>query len=162
MQGTLGITKSAWEAGTDLQLAIMCYGFSRDLLIRTWEDESELIGAGHTPAQYDDPGAVRWFIFDDSRFNPAVIPYFGCYCANVGEIPPGYVLPATRDELRSDLRAWCENPARGSPLVKLADIVFPEDDPNPWQTILDAQNAPFWVKMAPSVPANWTPMEVGS
>lgn len=150
----LAIRKSAWDGGTDLQRAIMRYGFSRDLLKRTWEDDSEL----GNPAKFDDPSAVRWFVFDDQRFNPKVIPYFGCYCANIGEIPGGYTLPGTRAELRSDLKAWCENPARGNPLVKLADVVFPTDDPNPWQTILDAQNAPAWVKMRGSVPDTWTPV----
>ena len=149
----LALKKSVWEAGTDLQRAVMRYGFA-DILIRSWEQDSEL----GNPARYRDPGGDVWFIWDDQRFDPKVMCYFGCFCANITDVPSGYTLPATRAELRSDMKAWIENPARANPLVKLGDVAFGPDDANPWQTLLDAQGTPAWVKMAASVPPTWMPV----
>ncbi len=121
-----------------------------------------------TPVTYEAPGAVEWFVFDDTRFRAAQVAYMGCVFANFNDIPGGYEIPtvtlgeppdevtvADWAQLRSDIMAFCENPARTNPFVPPGSITFTEDG-NPWQEILDAQNCPNAVQMASSVPDTWT------
>jgi len=148
----LGVRKTAWNGLSVRNKTILRYIGS-------------VLQLG-TPSEFIAPGGAHWFIFDDHRFKAVVLAYFGCTVANLGDIPGGYTLPTTpgggldRPQLRSDIRAFCENPARTHPLVLPQDVVYPENDPNPWQTLLDAQGTPATVKMASGVPANWTPVVV--
>ena len=142
----LAIRRNAWESLSD-----------RDRHIFRFMGEKLQLGV---PARFLDPSSNEWFVFDDHRFEPKPMCYFGCVAANLGEIPGGYVIPETRQELVDDIKAFCENPARTNPLVLPSDIVFPEDDPNPWQTLLDAQGTPASMRMASGVPISWTPVEV--
>jgi len=149
----LGVKKIAWQGLS-----------TRDKTILRYIGDVLQLGV---PAEFETPAAVRWFIFDDHRFKAKVIAYFGCTIANLGDIPTGYTLPLTpeggldRPQLRSDIRAFCENPARTHPLVLPKDVIFPPEDPNPWQTLLDAQGTPSAVQMGSGVPASWTPVSIG-
>lgn len=159
---TLGIRRSAWEPLSDRDKAIL----------RFMGDKLSL----GVPARYLDGSANEWYVFDDTRFKAKPMAYFGCVTANLGEIPGGYTLPMKdlldengdptgeqvldRPALVDDIKNFCENPARTHPLVLPQDIVFAQDDPNPWQTLLDAQGTPAAMKMGNGVPASWTPVEV--
>ena len=153
----LGIRKTAWQGLSDRDKSIV--RFMGDVL------------ALGQPAEYETGGGVRWFVFDDHRFKARHVAYFGCVLANLGDIPGGYALPMVdvldedgqkigerldKPTLRSQIKNFCENPARINPLVLPKDVVFAEDDPNPWQTLLDAQGTPSAVRMGSSVPDSWT------
>jgi len=160
---TLAIRKTAWQGLSQ-----------RDKKIIRWV--ADLLQLGSTPPLYVTPGGVEWFVFDDWRFKGVHIAYFGCVIANLSDVPAGYTFPQKnvrdfdgnvigtvddRRQMRRDVRAFCENPARTKPLVLPRDIVFTFGG-NHWQEILDAQGAPRGaVRMASGVPASWTPVEVG-
>lgn len=115
------------------------------------------------PNRYADQTANEWFVFADGRFGLTHLAYLGCVISNRDEIPVDYEIPTSDgvnedlNQMRQDIRAFCENPARTNPLVLPADITYPENDPNPWQTTLDAQNAPqAAIRAAGAVPDSWT------
>ncbi len=142
----LGVRKTAWQGLSTRNRQIVRY-------------LGELLELGD-PAEYEQPGGTRWFVFDDHRFKAKFVAYFGCVLANLTEIPVGYVLPLDggeldRPQMRADIQTFCESPARTNPLVLPEDIVFTEDG-NPWQEILDAQGTPDSVQMASAVPSTWT------
>ena len=148
----LGIRKNSWQGLSDRNKTIV-----RSLGI--------LLSLG-TPAEYKTPLNVRWFVFSDWRFKAEAIAYFGCVIANLSDIPSGYKIPQIKDDdgndlgldrsqLRSDVVAWCSNPARTNPYVDPADITH-ADGGNVWQDILDAQGTPKAVRMADSIPASWS------
>jgi len=148
---TLAIRKTAWQG-----LSVRDKKILRHL--------GDVLRLGE-PAEYESPSAVRWFIFDDWRFKARVIAYLGCALANLSDVPTGYTIPQLPEggddlpQLRSDIRAFCESPARTNLLVLPKDITF-SDGGNAWQEILDAQGAPSAVRMASGVPNTWTPVEV--
>ena len=158
----LAIRKTAWAALSD-----------RDKTILRFMGDKLALGV---PAQFLDGAANEWYVFDDHRFRAKPVAYFGCVAANLGDIPGGYSIPMIdlldedgvptgeqvldRATLVDDIKSFCENPARTHPLVLPKDVVFPDDDPNPWQTLLDAQGTPAAMKMASGVPASWSPVEV--
>ena len=126
-------------------------------------DKRIVRGVGHVlalgqPAVYDGAGSV-WFVFDDHRFKAVHIAYLGCLLANLGDIPAGYQVPDDLSVLAADVKTFCDDPTRTNPLVKPGDVTFAEGG-NPYQDILDAQNAPPSVRMASGVPDSWTPKEV--
>jgi hypothetical protein len=131
----LGVRQTDWQSLTGRDKTILrAVGDSLDL---------------GQPAQFDN-GPVRWLVFDDWRYQLKHVAYLGCLIAHLADIPPGYVIPEDRDQLRADAKAFCD------PFVVLPkDIVY--SVPNVWQTTLDAQGTPGWVQMAGSVPATWTP-----
>lgn len=142
---TLGIRRTAWEALSD-----------RDKDIFRFMGEKLALG---NPARFLDGSSDEWFVFDDTRFEAKPMAYFGCVAANLGEIPGGYTLPMTeghldRTQLVQDIKDFCENPVRGNLLVW--PVTISASDPNPWQTILDAQGTPSSIRMASGVPAGWT------
>ena len=145
----LGIRKNAWQALSDRDKTIL--RFMGDVL------------ALGVPAQYETPQGVEWFVFSDFRFQPVAMAYFGCVAANLGDIPAGYELPLDDDgnldkrELRDQIKAWCEDPARTNPLVLPRDVEFSEGG-NRWQELLDAQGCPSAMQMADSVPSGWEPV----
>ena len=148
---TLGIRRNAWESLS-----------GRDQTIFRFMGEKLALGV---PARFLDASANEWFVFDDTRFKAKHMCYFGCVAANLGEIPGGYTLPMDggsldRAQLVQDIKTFCENPARTNPLVLPKDIEFVFDDPNPWQTLLDAQGTPNSIRMASGVPPSWTPVVV--
>ena len=80
---TLGIRKSAWNSASSIQ---------RQVFRRL----GEILRLG-TPALYETGASIEWFVFDDHRFKPKVIAYFGCVAANLGDWPPGYTIPQFPD-----------------------------------------------------------------
>ena len=142
----LALRKSTWDGGSANLRAIF----------RTLG--GYYLGLG-SPATYTD-GTNEWYVFDDTRFEVRPLCYFACLAANVGSIPAGYQVDESNPrKTRDDAMFWLESPARTTPLVLPGAIAYPDPDPNPWQTILDANGAPAWLKMADSVPANWTVVE---
>jgi len=103
-------------------------------------------------------------VFDDWRYKAKVIAYLGCAVANLNDVPSGYTVPQLPDgsddlqQLRLDIRAFCESPSRTHPLVLPKDVTFTLDG-NPWQEILDANGAPSAIRMASGVPDSWTAVE---
>ncbi len=117
--------------------------------------------------RYERPDTSEWFVFDDWRFKLAHVAYLGCVISNRVDIPPGYTVPQLPEggddlaQMRLDIRAFCEDPSRTNLLVLPATLDY-TDDPNPWQTTLDAQNAPqAAILMGGAVPENWTPVVGG-
>lgn len=117
--------------------------------------------------RYERPDTSEWFVFDDWRFKLVHVAYVGCVISNRDEIPPGYTIPLTDSgtedlaQMRLDIRAFCEDLGRTNPLVLPSALDY-TDDPNPWQTTLDAQNAPqAAILMGGGVPDGWTPIGDG-
>jgi len=120
-------------------------------------------------ARYLDGSLDEWFVFDDWRFKLVHIAYLGCVISNRDDIPPGYTIPQIDSpgggddlaQMRLDIRTFCENPGRVNPLVLPSTLDF-TDDPNPWQTTLDAQNAPqVAIRAGGGIPPGWTSADTG-
>lgn len=139
----LGIRVSAWQGLSNRDKVIV-----RMLT-------SDLLELGQ-PARFAQPNGTEWFVFDDHRFKLNEVSWFGALIANLGDVPAGYEIPTEggrvdKAKLRRDAKQFLQ-PRRVWP------VEIPEDDPNPWQTVLDAQGAPNAVRMCASVPDNWTPV----
>lgn len=144
----LAIRKSAWDGATATLKAIF------RTLAGYW------LGLGN-PALYVDGSAVEWYVFDDARFEVRPICYFAALAANSGDIPGDYqVDPDNPRKTRDDAMYWLEGGGGGiyRGLVLPGAIIHPDPDPNYWQTVLDANSAPAWLRMADSVPDGWTPV----
>ena len=141
---TLGIRKNAWQG----------LSARNKTIVRFMGDVLQL----GVPAEFESGGGTVWFVFDDHRFRPKAVAYFGVLVANLGSVPAGYQLPldgvgnVDKPRLRRDAKTFLD------PLL-VWPVTFPDDDPNPWQTILDAQGAPAAVRMGSGVPAGWTPVQ---
>lgn len=108
------------------------------------------------PAKYTAPGGAVWLIFDDHRIDLRDVAYFGKFADIMASIPAGYDPPdAWGDATAAEARAFIRN--------YLADrVVWPvavADGDDPWQTVLDAQDAPASVKAGSEVPATWAPSD---
>lgn len=130
---TLAIRKSAWDAGTATQQAIL-------------RKSCNLLDLGE-PVQYSD-GTNDWFIFDDDRIDLTDVAYLGTLCKGLAQLPPG--MTPTREQVVDYVTSRVALPK---------DIPSLSDAANPYQAVLDAQNAPAWVKAADSVPSTWSPVE---
>ena len=139
---TLGIRQTTWQALSDRDKEVFRY-------------VGDVLKLGE-PAKYRDGSNNVWFVFDDHRFTPKHIAYLGCLAANVGDFPAAYEIPEDKSQLRQDIKTFCDN--HGVVLPK--DVNFPDDDRNPWQTLLDAQGTPASMQMASGVPTSWTPVVV--
>lgn len=135
---TLGIRKSAWVSLS-----------ARDKALMTAIGEILSLGV---PAEWKQPPNTRWFLFCDTRFTLREIAYFGALTAHLGDVPAGYQIPATRAELRADAKAFLDN-------YVVWPVTISDDDPNPWQTVLDAQGTPAAMQMADHPPVGWEPVE---
>lgn len=143
---TLGLKQAAWEASTPDQQRVL-----------------KLIDA---ELALGDPaigtiGAVTWRLYDDGRFAPAKIAYFGCLCANQAEIFATWVPPQDLGQMRTELKAILEDPGLTHPLVKWGDMNPPEDTENIWQYILDQEATPNFCQMWSGVPDGFVPEEGG-
>ena len=151
---TLGIRKAAWAglSGRDKEI-VRAIGDTLSLGI---------------PAEWRQPPNTRWYLFCDTSFRMVEIAYFGALVAHLGDIPVGYTVPmidvldddgnkidefVDRPRLRRDAKNFLD------PLV-VWPITIPDDEPNRWQYVLDAQGTPAAMQMADHPPANWTPVEV--
>jgi hypothetical protein len=80
--------------------------------------------------------------------------------ANLADIPVVYKLPEVggrvdRVRVRADAKNFCENVASRRVVWP---VTIPEDTPNVWQFVLDAQGTPPVVQMAGSPPDTWSPV----
>lgn len=108
------------------------------------------------PAAFTAPGGNVWLVFDDHRIDLRDVAYFGRFAALLAQLPAGWDPPDGWDDLtagqvRALVREWLSS-----------RVVWPVDVPegeDPWQTVLDAQNAPAGVRAGNSVPTTWVPVE---
>lgn len=142
---TLGIRQSTWQGLRQNQ---------RDLT--RWASRKLELGQ---PALYEIPGGVRWFIFDDHRFDLLMFARLGSLANVIAGLPPGWKPPTigSGQNKRVDRAAVeAEAISRVQAVIVLPqDIAYPEEDPNPWQTTLDANDAPSALRGGRSVPASW-------
>jgi hypothetical protein len=133
----IAIRQSAWSGATAVQKAVLLLAM-------------EQVGLGNAdasiPPLYNNPSAVPHFVWDDWRFTPRDLAILGTLGANIGLLTPA-LLPVTRAKVAGFV---------ASRIVLPGAINF-TGSTNVWQTILDAQGAPVWMKAAPDVPAGWTP-----
>jgi hypothetical protein len=150
----LALRKSTWDSASDRDQTIF-RTFGRYLKLGD-------------PAKYRDSGGIVWYVFDDDRWEANQICYFACLAANAGNFPPGYSVAGKAEwQIREDATFWLEGGGgveggadpvdRGLKLP--GQIKYPDPNANYWQSLLDANGAPAWLKMADSVPANWTVVE---
>ena len=142
---SLAVRKTTWQAQTVRDRQILRYL------------ASDVLELGQ-PAHFKAPSTAIWFIFDDWRFDLAGVSWFGALVANISDVPPGYIVPVDGDgnvdmpALRSDAKGFLTS-------KRVWPVTILDDDPNPWQTVLDAQGAPAAVQMASGVPVTWTAVE---
>ena len=149
----LALNKSVWEGASQRDKDIFrAFGYYLQL---------------GSPATYTDPSSVEWFVFADDRWEPDEICYFGSLAANAATFPAGYSTDGkSRQTIAKDARYWLQGGGgveggaapvdRG--LVLPGQISYPDPNPNYWQSLLDAQGTPAWLKMADAVPGTWTPV----
>ncbi len=120
------------------------------------------------PALYDDAGTEQ-FVFDDWRFDLDHYAIVGALANVLSGLPGSWTPPtiqgidengdpfdtgivdrqAVEDEAISRVQAS---------IVCPEDIAYPEFDPNPYQTTLDANSAPDAIRGWGAVPPNWEPV----
>jgi hypothetical protein len=117
-----------------------------------------------TPARYDDAGTEQ-FVFDDWRFNLDHFAIVGALANVVSGLPGSWTPPTILDGEGQDTgivdrdAVEADVIARVAPtIVWPADITYAEDDPNPYQTTLDANSAPAAMRGWGAVPASWNPV----
>ncbi len=151
---TLSIRRSTWDGLANNQRQIM-----------RWMVKRLALG---TPALYDDAGTEQ-FVFDDWRFNLDHFAIIGSLANVLSGLPVDWEPPTIqgideqgqpfdtgivdRDAVEADVIA------RVAPtVVRPADITYAEDDPNLYQTTLDANSAPAAMRGWGAVPASWVPV----
>lgn len=117
---------------------------------------AEHVAIRGTPPVYT-VGGNDWFVSEDERFRLIDIGRLGVVAAGIAQNTT-YQLPVSatgdllEDQLRIDMVAWVQ-----------PRIVWPvpdlQDDPNPWQTVLDAQGAPAAFRAAAGIPDGMTLQE---
>ena len=143
---TLGIRQATWLGLRQTQRDIMRWAFTK-------------LQLGPRPALYETPGGVLWFIFDDWRLDLLMFARFGTLANEVANLPNNWKPPTTGTGQNKQVdRAAVE--AKAIELVQAsivlpADITYPERDPNPYQTTLDANSAPASMQGGGAVPVNW-------
>lgn len=151
---TLAIRRATWDGLASNQRQIMRLMVKRLALGR--------------PALYDDAGTEHW-VFDDWRFNLDHFANLGALAKVISGLPAGWTPPTIQavdengdpfDTGRVD-RAAVEAEATArvvATVVSPADITYADDDPNPYQTTLDANAAPAAMTGWGAVPASWSPV----
>ncbi len=147
---TLSIQRSVWDGLANNQRQIMRLMVKRLAL--------------GTPALYDDAGTEQ-FVFDDWRFNLDHFAIIGSLANVVSGLPVDWEPPTILDGEGQDTgivdrdAVEADVIARVAPtVVRPADIIYAEDDPNPYQTTLDANSAPAAMQGWGAVPASWSPV----
>ena len=125
------------------------------------------------PVLYEAKGGPpprEWFISDDWRLDLLMFARLGTLANEVAGLPVGWTPPTIQgidengdpfDTGRVDrpaVEAEAISRVQAS-IVLPEDIVYPEFDPNPYQTTLDANSVPAAMRGWGAVPANWTPIE---
>lgn len=135
----LAIRKSAWAAATSRQreLARVVLSFVRVGVPASWAD-----------------GTNEWWVSGDHRFSLQDCAYLSTFFANIASVPPSYDPDEhTEAENRIAARNFCQNNGLVWP------VEIPEEDPNPWQTVRAANNAPVWFQMNGFIPDIWSPTQ---
>ena len=150
---TLGILRATWDGLANNQRQIFKHMVKRLAL--------------GTPALYETPGVVQWWIFDDWRFNLDHFAIMGALANELSNLPPGWTPPTIIDSEGQDTgvvdRAAVEADviARVAPLIVWpVDITYAEDDPNLYQTTLDANSAPAAMQGGGAVPDTWASVQL--
>ena len=143
---TLGIRQTTWQGLRQNQRDLMRWAFTK-------------LHLGGYPAVYDTPAAVRWFIFDDTRLDLLMFARLGTLANEVASLPANWKPPTTgtgQNKVidRDAVEAKAIELVQAS-IVLPADIDYAEDDPNLYQTTLDANNAPNAMRGWGAVPASW-------
>ena len=142
---TVGIRATAWDGLRDNQRQIMRLAVARLQL--------------GVPARFTD-GTNDWFMFSDWRFNLDQVAILGALVVAVAGLPEAWTPPLNPDSTVDREATEAAVITYVSPTVVWPDdIVYLDDDPNPWQTTLDAQSAPAAIRAGGSVPAGFTPVD---
>ena len=151
---TVGIRATAWDGLRDNQRQIMRLGVARLAL--------------GIPARFTD-GVDEWFVFDDWRFDLNQIAILGALVVAVAGLPVEWEPPTIHVTVQGqDVDTGIVDREATEALVIAyvqptvvypVDIVYLEDDPNRWQTTLDAQGAPAAIRAGGSVPVGFTAVE---
>ncbi len=112
----------------------------------------------NVPSHYRiGPGpGQEWAVFSDTRFTLDQVAALGALAAfDLDDLPTDWELP---DDPELADRAVAE--AQIQTLIEATwtppdQITYAFDDPNPWQTTLDANNAPGHTKADPSTDPSW-------
>lgn len=108
------------------------------------------------PARFTAPGGNVWLVFDDHRIDLRDVAYFGCFAAQVANLPNDYDPPDQLDDATSaEARAWVRSKLNQLVVWPVPNI---ENAADPWQAALDAQSAPAVVRAGTGVPSTWTPV----
>jgi hypothetical protein len=132
----IAIRQSAWSAATAVQKAALLLAMEQVGL-----SDADL----GSPPLYNNPSAVAHYVFDDWRFTTRDAAILGVVGANMALVTAA-MLPVTRAKVATFI---------ASRIVWPGAIDY-TNSTNVWQTTLDAQAAPTWMKMANEVPAGWT------
>ena len=114
----------------------------------------------NVPARYRiGAGAGQeWSVFSDTRLDLEQVAALGALTAfDLDDLPDGWQLPddpetADRDATEAQIQALID--ATWTPPDQ---ITYAVDDPNVWQTTLDANGAPGHTKAEPTTDASWRP-----
>jgi hypothetical protein len=132
----IAIRQSTWQAGTAVQKAA---------LLLTMEAIGLADADAGIPPLYLSNTGVAHYVWDDHRFTLRDAAILGTVAARLANLTAA-MLPVTRAKVATFIAA---------------NVVWPNainytGSANVWQTTLDAQAAPTWLRMADSVPSNWT------
>ena len=112
------------------------------------------LGLGCYCWKFSAPNGVIWHFFRDHDIPLVKTAYLGCLFANQAAIFAAWTPPSDVDQLKAELRAILEDPGLVHPLVKHPTV--DPGDPEPWQTVLDAQDCPNFCKITSLFPDNMT------
>ena len=155
---TLGIRQSTWQGLRPNQRALMRGAFVK-------------LSLGTSPALYETPAAVPWFIFDDWRLDELMFARLGTLANEVAGVPVGWrpptiiiTDPETGEPIDTGIidRQAVEDEAIArvqASIVCPKDIVYDEFDPNRYDTTLKANSAPGSMLGAEALPESMTPVE---
>ncbi len=112
----------------------------------------------NVPARFRiGPGAGQeWSVFSDTRFDLEQVAALGALAAyDLDDLPNNWNLPddpetADRDTAEAQIQALID-----ATWVPPDQITYAKDDPNPWQTTLDANGAPGHTRAEPSTESSW-------
>ncbi len=116
----------------------------------------------NVPARYRiGPGpGQEWAVLSDTRFTLDQVAAIGALAAfDLDDLPGEWQLPddpetADRKAAQTQIQALID-----ATWVPSNEITYLDDDPNPWQTTLDANNAPGHTKAEPAPGSAWRSVE---
>jgi len=141
----LGIKVDTWQGLRQNQRSVMRWAVARLAL--------------GLPAQFTD-GVDEWFVFSDWRFDVEQIAILGALADALTGLPETWTPTLNPDSTVNRAATEAEVLAYVSPtIVWPDDIAYLEDDPNRWQTTLDAQTALASIRASGRVPDGYIPVD---